>query len=749
MRMRVVGVLAVALALGLLGEGAWAASYQKIDGTIVDPIPCWDDTAAFHGWWGTCDGSHTYSGSDLVPGANLMGARLLGANLSRADLRSANLDDAMLQGANLADSDLSDADLTNARMFGALYTAGTIFPLGFDVGSTGMVEGIVINNGLAPPNPENEIEGDSASLAFFINNAGCNALFEHPCASPGAPTSVSGSVHDASIYESSEFSGLVRNQVLLRDSSSFSGTAWGIILHDSSTADAILSCDFGCFLLARDDSSATVQAQAYEAGVHSSGNAFVHAGGGAWENVSASGNSHLIVTGGEAQGSNFSVSDNALLEIYVDEPWGIYVNGGRAVLHRGSSHVGTLVERGGVLEVSGGWLESDRSDQPVSVTGNRISGRMFMSSGGIGPGDFRVDGYAEIYDGIIVAAATPEYSVPGPWNFSAYGEGLIELLGGAMNEFVSIGARDDSRIRIFGNDFSVSGQLLPYGMVVAPTGTISGTLANGDPINNPFAHRGADCGGQPCTGRILVLAPGLDWDQDAIPNPFDNCAEEPNADQADVDADGTGDVCFAAVDLDRDAIIDALDNCRVDANADQADADFDGVGDACEKNLIFWADKGLEGCTTPPKRLPYEMVSNDLGNGDVINRSAQPCDCFGIEYPVTPGTASVRFLHRTESGFVEEYCENVAPYALGLGPNQPICADGLDEDGLHEVMVTPYDAPGCEAGGGNALPSSIRSFTMAAPEPGLGVMVGAGVLAASTLSRRRIALASQPTASNA
>jgi hypothetical protein len=736
MRMRVVGVLAVALASGLLlGEGAWAASYQKIDGTIVDPIPCWDDTAAFHGWWGTCDGSHPYSGSDLVPGANLMGARLVGANLSRADLRSANLDDAILQGANLADSDLSDADLTNARMFGALYTAGTIFPSGFDVGSTGMVEGIVINNGLAPPNPENEIEGDSESLAFFINNAGCNALFEHPCASPGAPTSVSGSVHDASIYESSEFSGLVRNQVLLRDSSSFSGTAWGIILHDSSTADAILSCDFGCFLFARDDSSATVQAQAYEAGVHSSGNAFVHAGGGAWENVSASGNSHMIITGGEAQGSSFSVSDNALLEVYVDEPWGIYVSGGRAVLH-GSSQVGTAVERGGVLEVAGGWLESAREDQPVESTGNRISGEMFMSSGGIGPGDFRVDGYAQINDGFILASSSPEYSVPGPWNFSSYGEGLIEVSGGAMNEFVSMGARDASRIRLFGSDFSVAEQPVSFGAVDALAGTLSGTLANGDPINNAFAHRGADCGGQPCTGRILVLAPGLDWDQDAIPNVFDNCPEEPNADQADLDEDGTGDVCFAPVDLDRDGIVDALDNCRVDANPDQADADYDGVGDACDDSLVVWTDPGTNGCTSPPQPAPYTAVTGDLGNGEMVDRSAQPCDCMGLEFPVEPGVASVRFLHVSPNGVVKEVCENAAPFAFGLAPGQPLCSTSMAQDGTHAVMVTPYDLPGCEAGDGEALPSSIRRFEV--PEPGLALMVSVGALGLAGASRRRV-----------
>lgn len=357
-----------------------------------------------------------------------------------------------------------------------------------------------------------------------------------------------------------------------------------------------------------------------------------------------------------------------------------------------------------------------------------IHGQLLVSGGFLDPSynPLVVSGYAELAGG-----RTDSGSV-----FSAE-SGLIEISKTALGEQLLLGARDASRIRILGSDFMLGASPIPFGSITSPDGVLSGTLASGDPINNPFAHRGADCGGQPCTGRILVLAPGLDWDQDSVPNPFDNCAEEPNIDQADVDTDGTGDVCFAPVDLDRDEIIDALDNCRVDANPDQADTDSDGVGDACEKNLIFWADQGLEGCTTPPKRLPYEMVVNDLGNGDVIDRSAQACDCFGIEYPVTPGSASVRFLHRLPSGAVEEYCENVAPYALGLGPNQPICADGLDEDGLHELMVTPYDAPGCEAGDGEALASSIRSFTMDAPEPGMAVMVGAGVLGLAGVSRKR------------
>ncbi len=788
-----------------------SATYQKTDGSIVDPIrdlsgavypyPGPDLTPGV--WWSNA----SLPGADLLqadlshaqlPGVNLHGSRLDGADLSFAnvmggdlgeiDLRSCNLEQTILEesdlsgsnlsgmvlrqarmrGSNLSlanlsnavlyeadlglttirDADLSDTDLYRANLaladltgtdlsrsdlFGAnlqqanltntvltgAYYGQTTFPAGFDPVAAGMLTGPrVINNGLAPPNEENVI--DRPEVEFIVNNAGCNALLEYPCVSPGAPTSVLGSAQHVTVFDSSTFSGTV-----------FSG----ISLRDSSKADVMLLCE-SCGAGAGENSTLTVNANAWiGANLGASGDAIVLAGGGRWEDVYVSGRSHVILGGGEADGAFFEVSDEALLEINQDT-WDLRVSGGRAIL-RGEAYSGTHVEEAGTLEVHGGHLNSDR---PYRLLGNRISGRMFMTSGSIGPGDFRVNGYASLSGGMILALPAtddPPDVFPGPWNFSSYESGLIEMTGGAFGEYVSLGARDASRIRLFGSSFAVDGMATPHGALPSPAGILVGTLASGDPINNAFAHRGADCGGQPCTGRILVLAPGLDWDQDAVPNPFDNCAEEPNADQTDIDDDGTGDVCFAPVDLDRDSIIDALDNCRVDPNPGQADSDSDGVGDACEKNLIFWADKGLEGCTTPPKRLPYEMVTNDLGNSDVIDRSAQPCDCFGIEYPVTPGTASVRFLHRTESGFVEEYCENVAPYALGLGPNQPICADGLDEDGLHEVMATPYDAPGCEAGGGNALPSSLRSFTMAAPEPGLAVMVGAGVSGLAGVSRRR------------
>lgn len=61
-----------------------------------------------------------------------------------------------------------------------------------------------------------------------------------------------------------------------------------------------------------------------------------------------------------------------------------------------------------------------------------------------------------------------------------------------------------------------------------------------------------------------------------VTNNTDNCPDEFNADQADVDADGVGDVC---------------DNCANLSNPDQADADGDGVGNVCE-NQPPTADAG-------------------------------------------------------------------------------------------------------------------------------------------------------------
>jgi len=81
-----------------------AASYQKIDGTIVDPI------LKNPGWGGL----HSYSGANLEPFADLFHAALSFADLTNVNLNDADLTDAILTDAILTDAILTDAILTDA-----------------------------------------------------------------------------------------------------------------------------------------------------------------------------------------------------------------------------------------------------------------------------------------------------------------------------------------------------------------------------------------------------------------------------------------------------------------------------------------------------------------------------------------------------------------------------------------------------------------------------------------------------------
>lgn len=100
-----------------LPGSAIAASYQRTDGTIVDPIlyVC----CLYSG--GELLRTHPYAGIDLAPSANLQGAQLAsadlrGAALSNGDLRTANLTNADLSDADLAGTDLRDANMTVAKL---------------------------------------------------------------------------------------------------------------------------------------------------------------------------------------------------------------------------------------------------------------------------------------------------------------------------------------------------------------------------------------------------------------------------------------------------------------------------------------------------------------------------------------------------------------------------------------------------------------------------------------------------------
>lgn len=106
--------------------------------------------------------------------------------------------------------------------------------------------------------------------------------------------------------------------------------------------------------------------------------------------------------------------------------------------------------------------------------------------------------------------------------------------------------------------------------------------ANADQADNDSDGIGNVCDATP-DGETQIT----DSDNDGIEDALDNCPAIANANQVDTDNDGLGDVCDSTpngepLDSDNDGIEDALDNCPAIANASQADADSDGLGDACD-----------------------------------------------------------------------------------------------------------------------------------------------------------------------
>ena len=82
---------------------------------------------------------------------------------------------------------------------------------------------------------------------------------------------------------------------------------------------------------------------------------------------------------------------------------------------------------------------------------------------------------------------------------------------------------------------------------------------------------------QAVTDFIDAIALSLsDGDEDGVTNDLDNCQDVANADQADLDQDGKGDVCDA--DIDGDGVANEDDDFPKDSTETQ-DSDQDGVGD--------------------------------------------------------------------------------------------------------------------------------------------------------------------------
>ncbi len=131
--------------------------------------------------------------------------------------------------------------------------------------------------------------------------------------------------------------------------------------------------------------------------------------------------------------------------------------------------------------------------------------------------------------------------------------------------------------------------------------------------------------------------PCVDVDHDGYGSPgypsstciLDNCPIVANADQADADQDGPGNVC---------------DNCPGAANEDQMDSDDDGPGDACDPCTDVDGDglgaPGLYGQTCPVDSCPRSPdPSNSDRDGDGAGDVCDPCTDPDRDGLGTPGFA--------------------------------------------------------------------------------------------------------------
>ncbi len=126
-----------------------------------------------------------------------------------------------------------------------------------------------------------------------------------------------------------------------------------------------------------------------------------------------------------------------------------------------------------------------------------------------------------------------------------------------------------------------------FGNMVIIIPDLEGKYTEGDTFNIKITHLEDMAGNNissPVSWSFVIFEDptpqaDADTDNDSISNHIDNCSWTYNPDQADMNADGIGDVCDD--DIDGDGIANHLDNCPWVNNPGQEDSNGDGIGDAC------------------------------------------------------------------------------------------------------------------------------------------------------------------------
>ena len=191
---------------------------------------------------------------------------------------------------------------------------------------------------------------------------------------------------------------------------------------------------------------------------------------------------------------------------------------------------------------------------------------------------------------------------------------------------------------------------------------------------------------QAVTDFIDAIALSLsDGDEDGVTNDLDNCQDVANADQADLDQDGKGDVCDA--DIDGDGVANEDDDFPKDATETQ-DSDQDGVGDvrdAFDDDPNEFEDTDGDGVGDNADAFPDDSAetqdSDNDGVGDV--RDAFDEDPFEFEDTDGNGVGDVADLDDDGDGFsdAEELVDGTNP------KNRFSCKSGCFSFDIDESQV--------------------------------------------------------------
>jgi cysteine-rich repeat protein len=271
----------------------------------------------------------------------------------------------------------------------------------------------VINNGSAPPNPDNVIDDATySSNAVWVRNVGCPPGWpavspDAPCPSPGASTAIE----------------LVAG-----------GTATYLLALDSSSI-TVSGGTTSSVLFAYDSASVTVNSGTVADGIETHDSATLMITEGSTNGVDAWDSSGITITGGSANG--------------------VHARGSSSITVMGGSAVGVVASDSATLTMTGGSTDTVQT---------------------VGAASFTISG------GTVSGA------------FGTTGSSVVTISGGQVAGPL-LAIEPPSTITIIGTGFEVNGLPVPYGDL-APTGTLTGTLLSGDPIDTLFFNDGWDS--EPC-----------------------------------------------------------------------------------------------------------------------------------------------------------------------------------------------------------------------------------------------------------